>query len=418
MEKNIEHIDSESIISQQPSGEILTNYQRFKHCPEHVKSHYLNFIKEVMKTNQLSSQQSLEKILEVEGKYHYRFFGTTYNITGERKLVIDRRRLSGLEELNLTSKEQKTELINLQSIFNQMVSNIKQVVDDQPEKILENIDEALLYNVARNLLEAKEIITSGPIITGFEETDDPKIPDRAVKEFLKNTFGLDALRKSKVGRITKDDKYLLYRGYSTKHVQEGNELVAKGFLKREESGELIAETKEDYIKAEMFLEGINNPENLQHIYKIRATSELSPFYSKIKLRRFGIEKSSDFAYLKNLPLNSEDDRMRAYIFGTIIHEMTHALVQKLDPKILEQYKTIISSDQSQEKYVSEYVLKHKKQYDSDDQEIAVEDLAEAMRIYATNSKYLKGNFPERLNFVEKCFPYIKSDTVSEAVKSI
>lgn len=390
--------------------------------PVEVKHLYNGFVDRVIATNpDLSFQQAYDKILELEKKYEHRFFGVTYSDDPNRKLVFERRRLSQLEELNLSTEEEKQTLEQLRADFAQIVAEVAEATGDDPVEIQKNLDTALVYNVAKDLFEAKEIMIKGPIVEGFGETQDARIPNTVIREFLKATFTPEVLRKAKVGRIGKDDKYMIFRGRSQEHTEKGNELSQKGIARWDDGGMMIAEDRESYLQAEMFLEGVDDPSKLKHTFKIRATAGDSSGFHKIQLRSFGVEKPADFDYLAATGLDSEEDQMRAYILGTIAHEVAHRYENQVERKVFEEYKQILGEEVAQQarpRFVSDYVVKHSEMYGSDEQLLLKEDFAETVRLYATNPDYLRTNYPRRFAFIEQNFPFIKSSSVVEAVKRI
>lgn len=50
-------------------------------------------------------------------------------------------------------------------------------------------------------------------------------------------------------------------------------------------------------------------------------------------------------------------------------------------------------------------------YNSDGNETMGEDLAEAVRIYLTNSDYLKTNFKSRYKFIKDNYPFIRENAI-------
>lgn len=389
--------------------------------PVEVKHQYNEFVDRVTATNpDLSPQQVYDKIQELEKKYEHRFFGVTYSDDPNRKLVFERRRLSQLEELNLLTEEEKQTLEQLRADFARIVAEVAEATGDDPVEIQRNLDTALVYNVAKDLFEAKEIMVEGPIVKGFEETQDARIPNTAIREFLKAAFTPEALRKARVGRIGKDDKYMIFRGRSQEHTEKGNELSQRGIARWDDGGMMIAEDRESYLQAEMFLEGVDDPSRLKHTFKIRATAGDSSGFHKIQLRSFGVEQPADFDYLAATGLESEDDQMRAYILGTIAHEVAHRYEDQVERKIFEEYKQILGEEVAQvrPKFVSDYVVKHSEMYGSDEQLLLKEDFAESVRLYTTNPDYLRTNYPRRFAFIEENFPFIKSGSVVKAVRGI
>jgi len=182
--------------------------------PMEVKHQYNEFVDRVTAANpDLSPQQAYDKLQALEKKYDHRFCGVTYSDDPNRRLVFERKRLSQLEELNLLTEEEKGVLEKLRADFAQVIAEVAEATGDDPAEIQKNLDTALTYDVAKDLLEAKEIMINGPIVEGFQETQDARIPNAAIREFLKAAFTPEALRKARVGRIEKDDKYLMIRAH-------------------------------------------------------------------------------------------------------------------------------------------------------------------------------------------------------------
>jgi len=280
---------------------------------------------------------------------------------------------------------------------------------------------------AKDFAEAKEIITKGPIIEGFENSQDIKISSRQVKDFIFETFGEEAIKKAKISRIVKNNRYLVFfkndygSDFSEKdkdHYQKIKNLMANGLLRYFSANIAMANDKESYLKAESVLENKNDLDKLDHIYRVRAGTGDFNKYSKISLESFDIEKSNQFDYLEKSGLDKEEEKMQAYMLGAIAHEIAHRCEKRADPKLLAEYEKIIKEESAptRKKYVTDYVLKHKEAYNSDDKTLLKEDFAEAVRIYAINPAYLSDNYPRRTDFLRKNFPFIIPNKAIEIVK--
>lgn len=399
---------------------VAKEVPEFDWTPLEVKFQYNGLVDQVVAANpDLTPQQAIEKIEATEKSQDHQFFGVHYSEDPNRRLVSERRRLSALEELKLIKEDEKVELDTLRVAFGKTVEEVAQKTQDDPVEIQKGIDTALLYGVAQDLLEAKTILIEGPIISGFEETQDARIPNEAVAQFLKDAFGEKTLRKAKVGRVTKDDKYLVYRGYNDEHIRQGNELLQREVVTWD-GGMLIAPDREHYLQAAMYLESVDDLSKLQHLYKIRATAGNSSGFHQIQLRSFGIEKSQDFDYLGDVGLDGEEDKMRAYILGTVAHEVAHRYEAQLDRGVFDNYKQIMSEEvsASRTKYVSDYVARHEAVYGSNEAIIFGEDFAEAVRIYTTNPSYLQRDYPKRYDFIQQNFPFIKPGVVVDTVNNL
>lgn len=391
----------------------------FDWTPEEVKFQYNGLVDKVVAANpRLTPQQAIEKIEETEEKHDHRFFGIGYSEDPNRRLVTERNRLAALEDLKLILEEEKAGLEKLRSAFKKAVDEIVLKTGDEPNEVQRGIDTALLYGTAQDLLEAETIMIEGPIIQGFGETQDYPIPNEVVKKFLREAFGEKTLRKAKLGKVTKDDKYLIYRNYSDEHIKEGNELLQRGIAQWDDGGMLIAEDRDRYLEAAMFLEKVDDPQKLNHLYKVRATAGNSRGFHRIQLRGFGVERSTDYDYLSNVGLDTEEDKMRAYILGTLAHEVAHRYEHQLERGVFDEYKQIMQAEStpSRKKYVSDYVVRHEEVYGSDENLLFGEDFAETVRVYTTNPDFLQKHYPKRSAFIQTNFPFIKAGSVVEAIK--
>lgn len=366
----------------------------------------------------LGYSQAAEKVLEVEKKYRYFTPLNNYESSPGKILLKERDRIRAYNDLNLSSEEEKQKLEQLEIEFKQTKEKIISATGDDPDEVEENIETAL-WGVANNLSEVEKIMIEGPLIYGFEETKDQKISNDKILQFLKDTFGPQILRKAKVGSISKDDKWRIAVIPGSDKV---NEIIAKGLANSANiCNMVIAENMEDYIKAAMILEEVEEPEDLRHLYKLRADAGNIYGFANFSLGSLGIEKSSDFDYLADIDLKTEEDKMRAYTLGTIAHEVIHRYQPQLSLQMNEEYKKIIEEEintmPERKKYVSDYVVKHHEIYESSDEAILNEDMAEAVRIYVINFSFLQKNYPRRLDFIEKNLSFVKKDTAVKIILS-
>ncbi len=124
--------------------------------------------------------------------------------------------------------------------------------------------------------------------------------------------------------------------------------------------------------------------------------------------------------MAGIGLKAEEDGMRAYIFGTVAHEVAHRCEAQMSRGDFEEYHLIIKEETvpQRSKFVSDYVLRHSEVYGSNEQILFKEDFAEAVRIYTTNPDYLKTNYPRRFDFIEQNFPFIKPGGVIDAISKL
>lgn len=362
---------------------------------------------------QLTIEEAENKIEAAESKYTFMLGDVYQDDSIGRILIKEKNNLKVLNCLNLSSEEESLKLKKLENEFKKTQDEIFLTTGDNSDEIEKDIDTILFNGIANNLTEAQEIIVNGPLISGFEETEDPKISNNKISQFIENTFGIEALRKAKVGMITKDDEWRIYINNNDKFFK----LCSQGILRMERGNLGIAKDEENYLKAAMTMEEVADPKLLKHNFKLRAEAGILSQFAKFSLGRLGIEKSSDFDYLEEIPLKTEDDKMRAYILGTIGHEIAHRYQPLLSPESMQEYYLIVEQENTNKrnKYVSDYVVKHREIYKSGELEILLEDIAETVRIYITNSSYLEKNYPHRLEFIEENFPFIKKDSVIESI---
>lgn len=405
------HEFKEKIVKESSSDILLP-----KNMPPGIKKEYKNFALKVKEANSgISEEEAAGKIFETEEKFDYSFFWTKYKKEGAAGLVLEKRRLLAMEELHVLGKEEKMQLDTIKNKFNESIYEICKLTGESPESSSYYLDKILYSGLVKDMAEAQDILINGPKIQGFEETLDVKIPNKKVSEFLAIAFGKDVLRKSMIALIDKDDRYLI----KCDDAEKTNVLKDKFDLDYFEGTNLrIANNKENYKKAEMYLEGVDDESKLKHLYKVRATAGIESGFAKIDLHSFGVEKSGDFDYLKESKLlTSEDEKMRAYILGTAGHEVAH----KIEPKGEEEkeYAKIVEEEKDgEEKFVSDYVRRHKDLYGSDPHRVLMEDFTENIRIYLTNADYLRTKFERRYKFIKEKYPFIKENSVIDIVKSL
>lgn len=387
--------------------------------PEEIKREYENLILKVKDANPaISEKEAANKIFEVEEKYDYTFFGTQYVMKGSMELVLNKRRLLVLEELNLLSEEGKKQLDLIKKDFNIIISEVSELTGESVESSGYYLDKILYSGFAKDMKEAKDVLVNGPKVKGFEETQDVKIANKKISEFLENAFGKDILRKCMIALIDKDDRFII----KCDNTEKSNELARKFNLDFLKGTPLrVANSKEDYIKAEMYLEGVDSESELKHLYKWRATAGFESGFAKIDLHSFETEKSDDFDYLKEQELlTSEDQKMKAYILGTIGHEIAHRIEpsrSKEDAVKAGEYTKIVEEEtKGDKKFVSEYARHHKDLYGSSEYQVVREDFAEAIRIYLTNSDYLKTNYKRRYKFIKDNYSFIKENSIVDILK--
>lgn len=238
---------------------------------------------------------------------------------------MERRKLLAKKELNLLSGEEKEQLNLIEEDFEKVATEISKVAGESKELNKDYLDKLLDSGFAADMLEAKDILVNGPKIKGFEETEDVKIPNKKVSEFLEDAFTKPILRKCFIAAIKKDDKWLI-KGTGAKDINKMNELLHKFNVDLHGTDILITPNKEEYLRVAMHLENVNDPNELKHLYKLRGTAGYEGGFAKMDLHSFGVEKPSNFDYLEEQELlTSEEQKMQAYILGGIGHEVVHRM---------------------------------------------------------------------------------------------
>lgn len=285
--------------------------------------------------------------------------------------------------------------------------------------------------------DALELIEKGPAVaTGFADAnEDPPMRDSFVQQKMIDAFSAATLWDAHIGYIKKSPEYLLLLigvRYETIEKAEKEELI------RSRHGSLIfaAPDQDRYLRAAMMMEGVESPDALTHRYKVRALNRAASPFTAIELYSFGLEKTSDHDYLHTLPL-SEEDQKRAYILGTVAHEIGHKILQKLfgpssvgldgslaslsddQRRALTRYCCIVDEERSQvrRQYVSNYVLTHEQIHKSNAVLLAHEDCVEAIRIFLTNPQYLEQHYPRRFEYLQEYLPTLHPGAFSEIVEA-
>ncbi len=273
------------------------------------------------------------------------------------------------------------------------------------------------YRGLRDVDDAIERLTKGPKIEGFEKTDlfEFDFNNEELRAMLEDSFGLDAILKSRLLEIAKVDGFPV----QCRDVAFGNDCIPK-YGARWEGGFLVLPDRKTYEEVEMQLEGISNPKDLQHSFKLRAATDTSGGFGTVKVREFVVEQPSHFDYLQGLPM-SDQDKMRAYFLGIIAHEAVHSMQAfGIDKSVSDEYRALATQEQSdtlEHKFVTQYVDRHHNIYKSNEYETLGEDFAEAVRIYLTNSDYLKQHFPKRYQFIQQNLPFVNENAITNFVKA-
>lgn len=122
-EKKTEEILNEANAEQSLADKLFPEKAEF--MPDKTKKEYEDFVLKVKDVNpEISDEEAVAKIFGIEEKYDYSFFWMQYNKAGTRELVIDKKRLLALGELNLLDEKEKEQLELLQNDFNKIISEV------------------------------------------------------------------------------------------------------------------------------------------------------------------------------------------------------------------------------------------------------------------------------------------------------
>lgn len=386
--------------------------------PDHIRQEYAEIIPTFISSHPESTpQEALDHIRELERKHGSDLFRSRLSpeATPTQELVFTRKRLRLKEELGLITQEEKEKLLTINQTFQEAASELV-TKKGIPETVADDLlIDVFKFNGIKSPQEAIDLLIKGPIIEGFDQDPVFHFSNEQVRSFLSETFGEELLFEGRVLRLQK----VHWSPVNCPNIELGNSFVPKGA--KWQGGFLVLPNRELYEEVEMKLEGLDSPDNLEHSFKLRAATDAAGGYSTIKFYEFVVEQPSHYDYLENLPI-SEEDKMKVFFLGIVAHEVVHTLkVYKIKPSAFQSYQELAFEEHSptlDHKYVSKYVQRHNDIYGSKPHEVANEDLAESVRIFLTNSQFLKTHFPRRYNFVKEEFPDLKENAIQNfAVKS-
>jgi len=137
---------------------------------------------------------------------------------------------------------------------------------------------------------------------------------------------------------------------------------------------------------------------------------LNKFSTIINVYNHNYEDLSKYGYLDGY---EESRKLKAYILGTISHEVGHHFYNKvLKLSERKEYEKICREEKVNES-VTLYVEKYKNGTLFGN--IEEEDFTESIRRFVTNYGDFKKEFPKRVKFIENKFPEIKGDGIKDFV---
>jgi len=230
------------------------------------------------------------------------------------------------------------------------------------------ITEALiLYDKKQKHLS--ERIENGSDVCGFENCDE--FSNEEIEEFMENNFGQELLAKS----LTRDVRYSPKFRISF----DGNHYTEKEYLEMEK--------KNPSIKDRLSRGG---------------TGRAHAFPSDVGIFNHRHGDISNYRYLDSY---EENDKIKAYLLGTIVHEIGghHYFDARLKLSERNEWEKVCQKEESEEG-VTCYVEKIKKGLFGGN--IYSEDFSDSMRRFMTDYDEFKKEFPMRVEFIEKKFPEI------------
>lgn len=341
-------------------------------------------------------KEVISQVEEITGHEFNPIFDVSFNSPLQRKFS-EIQELTAKELLEIITEEEEEELKELRT-------KIKSVADDvgvEERDILDAINNTTFQNFA----ELKDYLQNGPIVRGFSESEEVSFEDSEVRDIISNIFDNDFLQETGVEKITKDDKIRV-------HIEEldyseiENFLDDNGIEYEHDAGFLLLNDMDDYYTLAKELEDKDSESELTHIFKRRAEAGVK----NIKINSFGIEEPSDFDGIVELEELNYDEKMEVFIIGAVVHELGHHLEKFLTNEQKRQLKELFNNN------ISSYVEQHKEVHNSSAGIIFSENLAESVRLYATNPEYLKDKNKEVFDFFEKNISQIKKGELLEYFK--
>ena len=390
-----------------------------KFTPESVRDSYRSIVPRVMAGNPdlHAPQEAFSHIRTSEKLHNARLFGTTLSeeATPLQASVFNRRYLRLKRGLRIATDEEREQLAGIDATFTDAaakLASLRGISLEEADSILMGVFN---WRALQGPEEAVELLTHGPRIEGFggEEPSGFDFSNEDLRAMLEGSFGREEILNSRLLSITK------VGGFPVKctDISFGNDCIEK-YNAEWEGGFLVLPDRTTYEEVAMQLEGVADPKELQHLFKLRASADASGGFATVRVREFVVEQPSNFDYLDGLSF-SEQDKMRAYFLGIIAHETVHAMQAfGIAKEIQERYSTIALEERGESvghTFVTQYVDRHHTIYNSGKRETLKEDLAEAIRVYLTNADYLKEHFPRRYTFLQEQLPFVQENAIQHFV---
>lgn len=292
----------------------------------------------------------------------------------------------------LKEELEKTEDFEWQEILEKLDSvNVNlEILKERTKKYIEVwITQALIdYNKKQeNIKERKE---NGFGVRGFKNCEE--ISNEEAKEFMYKTFGEEQLARALISEIV----------YSSKFKILDKDTKYKRYNHLDES---------EYLELEKEVDNIEDIKHRGDAYGLDYESVKTATVSNVYNHKY--EDLSKYKYLDKL---KDSEKEKAYILGTITHEIGghHFYNKILKLSEREDFKKVCEKEKPNTS-VTPYVNKYKKGilvgtiYD--------EDFSESMRRFMTDYDEFKKEFPMRVEFIEKKFPDIIENGIKKFIEN-
>lgn len=385
--------------------------------PESIKAQYRVIVPKVIEgsTASLTPQQALDHIKVIEQQQGVKLYGVYLGegATAPQRTVFNRKLFRLKDQLHIILGDEALSLAEIEADFLTTATRLSGLRGMRVEEADSLLMSALNYRGIGNFDEAVNLLTTGPRIDGFTEDSLFGFGNEDLRNMLERSFGLPAVLDSRLLEIKRFDGFPI----QCRDTDYGNNCVVR-FQARWGGGYLILPDRDSYETVAMDLERVQRVEDLEHSFKLRAATDSGSGFSTVKVYEFVAEQPGHFDYLTDLPL-SETEKMRAYFLGIIAHEAVHAMqAYAIDSTTSDLYRGIAKEELSttlDHRFVTRYVDRHHDVYNSDEREVLNEDYSEAVRIFLTNSGFLKRYFPRRFTFIADYLPFVRENAIQEVV---
>jgi len=220
-----------------------------------------------------SSQEATDRISQLESQFNVdlSYDDSEYEqrfgkMSEQTKFIREWSRLSIMNQLNLLSDKEKTGFQKIEKQYDDLVKVIVDTTGKSRDEIQSDLTSLCYMRTLgiRNLDEVKEILIHGPLIKGFDESEEFHMGNQEVGDYLNNQFGTSLMRELKIAKITKDDLWQINFPETPEGIDIRNKLVVEHKLVKGLETD-VCDDKESYLKTAKILEGVDKEEDLTHI---------------------------------------------------------------------------------------------------------------------------------------------------------